>query len=278
LSTLKEDYFATLEISPHDAAPPPAPAQKSKSEKALDRAYQLRTFEIEHYWKRATYFWGFQIAIFAAFGLLWKDASVAPANLWVWSCPATTNPWSPVTVALSGLGVLTAVANYLSAKGSTFWQKNWEHHIDMLEDKIEGRLYKTVWLLEGKSSYSVSKVNQQLSFFFIVFWVFVTLYVVYRFIGSPPWMLDISAWWAHLSIWMQAIIIIAPIVIGAVCLFQQTSDLRGTLHDSKGSHSYPIERCWCSCKRTCAGQTFISRCAPHYATDKPVKVEDTKVA
>jgi DUF2934 family protein len=97
---------------------------------ALKRAYRIRNFEIEHYWKRATYFWAFQVAIFAAFGLLWKQ----------------TAAWSPVTVLLAGLGILTAVANSLSARGSRFWQENWESHIDMLEDEIEGRLYKTVWL------------------------------------------------------------------------------------------------------------------------------------
>ncbi|MGA8550691.1 MAG: hypothetical protein WB678_10670 [Stellaceae bacterium] len=68
---------------------------------ALARAYQLRGFEIEHYWKRSTYFWAFQVAIFAAFALLWKQADAAD--------------WGIVSVALASLGVLTALANSLSA-------------------------------------------------------------------------------------------------------------------------------------------------------------------
>ena len=66
-------------------------------EKALNRAYELREFEIEHYWKRGTYFWAFQIAIFAAFAVLWKNSQ-------------KDHQWDIVAVALSSLGALTAVA------------------------------------------------------------------------------------------------------------------------------------------------------------------------
>jgi hypothetical protein len=110
VSTPRDKYFNTLGFSEHD---------KSKREKALDRAYQLRNFEIKHYWTRATYFWGFQIAIFAAFGLLWKEITASDA-------PSAVHLWSPVAIALSGLGILTAVANFLSARGSKFWHENWE--------------------------------------------------------------------------------------------------------------------------------------------------------
>jgi hypothetical protein len=121
VSELRDRYFRTLGLDPTKSE------TKRQIRKALDRAYQQRTFEIEHYWKRATYFWGFQLAIFAAFGLLWREQS--------------KDQWTLVTIALSVLGILTAVANSLSG-GSKFWQENWERHIDMLEDEIEGRLYK----------------------------------------------------------------------------------------------------------------------------------------
>src|ERR1700730_11367241 len=126
MTRLRERYLNTLGLAGMDQA------TVNKRRKALNRAYQLRTFEIEHYWKRATYFWGFQIAIFAAFGLLWR-------------ADGQQNQWGLITVALSGLGVMTAVANSLSASGSKFWHRNWERHIDILEDEVEGRLYKTIW-------------------------------------------------------------------------------------------------------------------------------------
>ena len=71
MSGLRDQYFATLNFGPTETA---------ECKKALNRAYSLRTFEIEHYWKRATYFWGFQIAIFAAFGLLWRAQLDASAS------------------------------------------------------------------------------------------------------------------------------------------------------------------------------------------------------
>src|SRR5271154_2713773 len=115
-SELRTQYLGTLGLSGNGTT------TKPRMEAALKRAYALRNFEIEHYWKRATYFWAFQVAIFAAFGLLWK-ASETP-----------TTEWSPITVALAGLGILTAFASALSAIGSRVWQDNWEKHIDMLED------------------------------------------------------------------------------------------------------------------------------------------------
>ncbi|MGC1863606.1 MAG: hypothetical protein WA733_21410 [Methylocystis sp.] len=80
--------------------------------------------------------------------------------------------------------------------------------------EIEGRLYKTVWLPEGKTSFSVSKVNQNLSFFFIVFWSMVTCYITYRFVGSPSldWLSNLSAWCCQPTIW-QAIIILVSVIL-----------------------------------------------------------------
>jgi hypothetical protein len=113
VTRLREQYFHALGFEPCD---------KEKLKAALARAYELRSFEIEHHWKRATYFWGFQVAIFAAFGLLSKASG--------------TLDWNAMTVALAGLGVLTAFAQSISTRASKFWQQNWERHIDMLEGSI----------------------------------------------------------------------------------------------------------------------------------------------
>jgi len=88
----KARYLHTLNIEESDT---------DKLQRALNRAYELRTFEIEHYWKRATYFWGFQVAIFAAFGLLWRELVGSGSG----------SDWTPVAVLLCGLGILTAFAN-----------------------------------------------------------------------------------------------------------------------------------------------------------------------
>jgi hypothetical protein len=240
MSDLRDKYLCTLGLEKDDLA------TKRQTKAALTRAYQLRTFEIEHYWKRATYFWGFQVAIFAAFGLLWK--ATPPSN-----------DWGPVTVALVGLGVLTACANSLSAGGSKFWQQNWELHIDMLEDEIEGRLHKTVWLPEGKVSFSVSRINQKLSNYFVVFWVIVALYVMWKFLelGVPSlgWLSPARAY---------VLVVVIMVMFGVIWLYCQTTDFRGTLPKLDGSHGGSIKRCcpWCKRIREADSPTFIRRYAP----------------
>ena len=230
---------------------------------AFTRAHDLRKFEIEHYWKRSTYFWAFQVAIFAAFGLLWKETGTKPGT-------------NPVLVVLAGLGILTALANALSARGSRFWQNNWEKHIDVLEDQIEGRLYKSVWVSDGKVSFSVSRVNQYLSDYFVIFWVFITFYVVCIFVGSS----QVDFFYGHHSRRLiYVLIIVGVIVLGIVFLFGQTSGSRATLPKPDGSHGADqIKREW-HCPhwrwpdlrkriREAGGadsQTFIRR----YAPDEP---------
>ncbi len=153
MGMLRERYFATLGIEPE------APGDVHRLKGASDRAYSLRSFEIDLYWRRSAYFWGFQVAIFAAIGFIFQSHKIGGPNF--------------LSLALSGLGILTAAANRFSTLGSKFWQKNWEKHIDMLEDEFEGRLHKTVWLESGGVYYSISRVNEQLTTGFIWFRMFV---------------------------------------------------------------------------------------------------------
>ena len=71
---------------------------------------------------------------------------------------------------------------------SKFWQANWEHHIDMLEDEFEGRLHKTAWVGPIGVRWSVSGLNERLGSFFVIFWVFVAFIAVNRALdGKFAW-------------------------------------------------------------------------------------------
>lgn len=163
----RERYLSALGLTTTKAS------ASERHASALKRAYELRTFEIEHYWKRATYFWGFQVAIFGALGLMWREPTHATADI----------SRSPLLVALAALGSVTALANWLTAIGSKFWQSNWEAHIDMLEDELEGPLHKTVWLPQGERGFSVSGVNETLNLAFCVFWGAVYIYTCWVVAG-----------------------------------------------------------------------------------------------
>jgi hypothetical protein len=229
VSKLRAEYFEALGFEDPCLAEPNT-GQREFVEKALARAYELRSFEIEHYWKRATYFWGYQVAIFAALGLVAKSES-------------KIDLLELVIVLLSGLGVLTALANALSARGSKFWQQNWEKHIDMLEDTVDGRLHKTVWAKNGRGSYSVSKVNQTLSWIFFVFWILV--FATVSCISVAP---HLPLVWPLIPLCAFMIGLIALVLVGAIVLCCQRSDF-GEMKKNLSSRSED-------------GWSFVKRSAP----------------
>ncbi|HWR03695.1 MAG TPA: hypothetical protein VN419_06720 [Humidesulfovibrio sp.] len=135
-------------------------------------ALDIRKFEIDLYWKRATYYWAFMVTTFVGFSTLSAKDNQAGSQ--------------DVLVALSGLGVILSWGWFLANKGSKQWQENWENHVDMLEDDVIGPLYKTVMkrppartvaeclslFFLGPGEFSVSKINQLISFSVFIFWVF----------------------------------------------------------------------------------------------------------
>lgn len=124
---------------------------KPKYEKAYEAAEKIRQFEIELFWKRATFFWAFIVAIYTAYyHVLTKIYAVESNNITHYS-----HGTMPLLV-LSALGLFFCFSWLLSSKGSKHWQENWEKHLDLLEDKVTGPLYKTY---EAGKAYSESKIT-----------------------------------------------------------------------------------------------------------------------
>jgi hypothetical protein len=148
----------------------------TKKKLALEAAMDVRKFEIDLYWKRASYFWTFIAAGLGALGVVL--ASVIE--------PVRTD----LAVLLSCLGVVFSVGWLAANKGSKHWQENWENHVDLLEDDEVGPLYKVVltrpvptnlreWVrhvLTGPSQLSVSKINQLISYYVTVLWIGLLVY------------------------------------------------------------------------------------------------------
>lgn len=147
---------------------------------ALEKALDIRKFEIDLYWKRATYFWGFLIVIFAGY------FAVLSANFE----GLTKREKFLALLLISCLGFIFSYGWFLVNKGSKFWQNNWERHVDMLEDNVIGPLYKTVLVekkekglksfLTSADEFSVSKINQLLSFFLVVIWSLLGLSNIFK--------------------------------------------------------------------------------------------------
>lgn len=139
-----------------------------RQKEALKQALDIRKFETDLYWKRASYFWTFIAGMFAGYFLLTKDPvhSFEPAY----------------TVAC--LGLTFSVAWYFVNRGSKAWQRNWEIQVDLLEDEIMGPLYKSalnrqhfdLWDITAGYPFSPSKINQILGVFVCAVWLFLMVH------------------------------------------------------------------------------------------------------
>ncbi len=158
---------------------------QSINARALSRALDIRKFEIELYWRRASYFWTFIAAALAGFIAVQASQSDKKNDL---------------SVLLCCLGVVFSFGWLCANRGSKFWQENWEYHVDMLEDPVQGPLYKVVLersrptslkerglhLLGGPTPFSVSKINQLISLFVTIMWCILLFYALPSFDWSLP--------------------------------------------------------------------------------------------
>lgn len=140
----------------------------SKAALAYQTALDIRKFEIDLYWKRAAYFWAFVGAAFAAY------LAILTQKVDETSIDPDTKPQALLLATC--IGLIFSTAWYLVNRASKYWQLNWEFHVDMLEDGQVGPLYKVlledksakIWNPEAPYPFSVSKINQWLSFFFVI--------------------------------------------------------------------------------------------------------------
>jgi hypothetical protein len=132
--------------------------EPEKAKLAFEKSWEIRNFEIEMYWKRATYFWAFIASTFVGYlALINSDSYSRP------------DEYNHVEVYfLLCIGLILSFAWHLTNLGSKSWQRHWEVHIDLLEDKFTGPLYKTVFPYQ---TFSVSKINETVSFTFISIWL-----------------------------------------------------------------------------------------------------------
>jgi hypothetical protein len=161
-----------------------------KQEEALKNALDIRKFEIEMYWKRAAYFWAFiALAFTAYFAVLVNGEKI-------------TDVQEDLLLLSSGAGFFMSLCWYCVGKGSKYWQENWEKHVDWLENNVMGPLYKRVLAYKhGKVSiicptkpypFSVSKINQLLTFAICLVWVFLYGASFWKIVHGKSWVKAIA--------------------------------------------------------------------------------------
>jgi hypothetical protein len=198
--------------------------EECKLEAARMLAHDIRQFEIEMYWKRATYFWAFQLIAFTTLGLLFKDGNIG--SLGQLSLGRLLIP--------APIGVIAGLAGYLTARGSKFWQKNWEAHVDLLEDETKKRLTHVI-LCRDAPQFSVSRINQCLLGSLTFGWTAVLI------VGAIP---KAAEYLKTYSSWLGGIAIFITLV-SALFLFGNRSDFSGCAYyfgDETSWTDYPPKR------------------------------------
>lgn len=132
----EEEYFKKFNLKKKDLG-------KEELEGLVEKILDFRKFEIELYWKRAAYYWTFIAGIIAGFFLI---SSSSKAN----------DELIKLRFLLNCLGIVFSMGWYCVNRGSKYWQENWESHLDIMEDKVFGPLYKT----------NVSKSREK----FVIYW------------------------------------------------------------------------------------------------------------
>ena len=110
--------------------------KESKLAKAYEVALDTRKFEIELYWKRATYFWAIAAVVLGAIGLVVAN-SLKDGRL-------TTYPILFMLETLACVGFIVTKAWQYVNRGGKFWQHNWELHVDVLEQEVLFPMFRTV--------------------------------------------------------------------------------------------------------------------------------------
>jgi hypothetical protein len=190
LATLRNQFN-----TPAPAANGPAPTANGLRQEALKQALDVRRFEIELYWKRATYFWTFIGAVMAGFIALH---------------PAKGDPdQNEIAVMIGCLGLVLSVGWYFVNRGSKYWQENWEAHVTLHERDFQGPLFSTILeprdssfgRLTGNFPFSVSKINHIINLAIIMVWVLL--------LGKTiNWKGDAVDCW-----------VVATVILTIVCLF-----------------------------------------------------------
>jgi TRAP-type C4-dicarboxylate transport system permease small subunit len=133
---------------------------------ALNKAWETRNFEIDKFWQRSMFFWGFIVLISTGYVTVVTGKSY------------DTEKVMYLDFYLILLGIIFSFAWLFVIKGSKQWQENWEEHINYLENEITGPLYKTIYY-KGKNYYSVSKITKMLAGAIIVTWFFLLGHYIY---------------------------------------------------------------------------------------------------
>jgi len=198
-----------------------------KARAALNRAHEIRKFEIDLLWRRAAYVGTFQTLLFAALGASFSADKLEPELVFAIDF---------LRLVICVAGVFIAFFWYLINNGSKFWHENWERHIDCLENEFEGKLHKTVLHKHERKCYSVSRANINISLVFFVAWAVLTPIFAFNFF-------DIIDEYVECPACVKTIMLLVLILVVATFLKYRRRNLKTRFKStSEGENIYRVKR------------------------------------
>lgn len=134
---------------------------------AYDKSHATKNFEIELYWKRATYSWTLIAALITLCGLLintYLNKSQGNEKIIF------------IILAISFAGLFITILCNLILQSGEYWKKNWEIHTVLLEPLFSGRLYAT-HVISANNRLSIAKLNGLLYMMVIACWLLIIEFI-----------------------------------------------------------------------------------------------------
>ncbi len=136
---------------------------------AFNFANSCRDKEIDRFWTRGLYFWGFITASFAAYMAVFNIALGHNENgvqnaLCLQNILAMSFMSKFVLFVLAFICFVFCLSWQLAHKASKYWQESWEKHIKYLEEKYIGMIYdSSIILKKGECPFSLKPYNYSVS-------------------------------------------------------------------------------------------------------------------
>ena len=156
------ETLSYLEMVELNFAGPIQSTGNDKLKAALKFADRCRDKEIDRFWQRGLYFWGFIVSSFGAYMAVFNAALDSELNkgkvrLSLAAILDMSFTAKIILVVLAFICFIFCFSWFLVHKGSKFWQENWEAHVYLLEGFIMGKIYSSH--LDTKKPYKLGKWN-----------------------------------------------------------------------------------------------------------------------
>lgn len=132
-------------------------------QKAFDIAHDNRKLEIQLFWQRSLFFWGFVAAALVGYLAAIKDASL-------------------VAIIFALFGLVCSIVWSQGNRGSKYWQEYWENKVNILQHHTTGNIFydrkpknPKFWDVFAGRRISVSKLTMALSDFTVFLWFLLCL-------------------------------------------------------------------------------------------------------